>query len=73
MRQVKVNKLWLQGKVAEGIIKVSKIPGSGHQSDILTNQVNAQTLVNHIAKLNHVIRSDRYDIMPDMVGDQREA
>ena len=44
MRHVEVHQLWLQDKVAEGIIRLIKIPGTGNQVDILTKHVHAQIL-----------------------------
>ena len=64
MRHIEVNQLWLQDKVAEGIIKVIKIPGTGNQADILTKHVNAQTLGNHVGIMGLQISEDRHQLMP---------
>ena len=66
MRHIEVNQLWLQDKVAEGIVKVIKIPGTGNQADILTKHVNAQVLGNHVGIMGLQISEDRHQLMPSM-------
>ena len=58
--------MWLQDKVAEEIIKLNKIPGSGNQVDMLTKHVNAQILGNHLGKMGHRTSGDRHNLMPAM-------
>ena len=55
MRHIEVNQLWLQDKVAEGIVKIIKIPGTGNQADILTKHVNAHILGNHLGLMGFQI------------------
>ena len=66
MRQVEVNQLWLQDKVAEGIVKNIKKPGTGNQADILTKHVNAQTLGNHLGVMGFRISGGRHHLMPSL-------
>ena len=66
MRHIEVNQLWLQDKIAEGIVTLIKILGSGNQADILTKHVSAPILANHIQHLGFRISVDRHHIMPSM-------
>jgi hypothetical protein len=66
MRHIEVNQLWLQDKVAEGIVKIIKIPGTGNQADILTKHVDAQTLGNHLGFMGFQISGDRHHLMPSL-------
>ena len=68
MRHVEVNQLWLQDKVAEGIIKLVKVPGTGNQADVLTKHVNAQIWGNHLDHMGYRISGDRHHLMPSMTG-----
>ena len=65
-RHIEVNQLWLQDKVADGIIKDIKIPGTGTQADILTKHVNAQILGNHLGIMGMQISEDRHQLMPSV-------
>ena len=66
MRHSEVNHLWLQDKVAEGLVKIIKIPGTGNQADLLTKHVNAQVLGNNLGIMGMQISEYRHQLMPSM-------
>ena len=47
MRQLEVSQLWLQEKVANGDIKLIKVPGEDNAADALTKHVDASGIRHH--------------------------
>ena len=68
MRHIAVCQLWLQDKVNEGEIRVSKVKGIGTQADILTKHVTASSLERHLEGMSHRIVEHRHEMMPTTVG-----
>ena len=68
VRHIAVCQLWLQDKVNEGEIRVSKMKGTDNQSDILTKHVTASTLERHLESMSRHVVEHRPEMMPTTVG-----
>ena len=68
VRHIAVCQLWLQDKVNEGEIRVSKMKGTENQADIPTKHVTASTLERHLEGMSHCIIGNRHEMMPTTVG-----
>jgi hypothetical protein len=64
VRHIEVSTLWVQEKVAQGIVDMVKIPGSENLADILTKHVDRNTLDKHLLKMNIHREEGRHKIMP---------
>ena len=68
MRRIAVCQLWLQDKVNDGEIRISKVKGIDNQADILTKHVTASALEKHLEGMDHCIAEHRHEMMPTTVG-----
>ena len=64
VRHIELCELWLQEKVAEGKITVTKISGSENISDCLTKAASRESIALHMLGTNQSIRIGRHSIMP---------
>ena len=64
VRHIELCELWLQEKVAEGRITVTKIPGNENISDCLTKAASRESIALHMLGTHQVIRKERHEIMP---------
>ena len=68
VRHIAVCQLWLQVKVYDGEMQVSKVKGIDQQADILTKHVVASTLERHLESMSHRIVGHRHEMTPTTVG-----
>ena len=66
VRHIEVNQLWVQEKVAHGLISVHKVDGKTNRADALTKPVSAEELRAHADMLGIQIRSDRHPLAPEL-------
>ena len=66
VRHIEVSTLWVQEKVALGIVEMIKDPGTENLADILTKHVDRGTLDKHLANMNISRREGRHDVMPNL-------
>ena len=64
VRHLEVTQLWLQEKVATGVIKVQKVDGKVNQADALTKYVSRDELEQHMRQVGLVVESGRHELMP---------
>ena len=64
VRHIEVNQLWIQYRVANGDIEVTKVNGKENIADTFTKHVNARDIIVHLYKTNQTIADGRYDIAP---------
>ena len=64
VRHIEVNQLWLQEKVSEGLIKVTKVNGNVNLADHLTKHVEANKMQEYCKLLRAFRDSTRHDLTP---------
>ena len=64
IRHIEVNQLWLQDKVAEGIIEVRKVNGKENIADALTKHVNAEDIRVHMHCTHQQFEQLRHELAP---------
>ena len=69
IRHIEVNQLWVQEKVAHGLITILKVDGKINRADALTKPVNAEELRPHIDMLKLRILTDRHPLAPELEKD----
>ena len=67
IRHIDVDELWVQDKVAQGIIKLEKVKGTENLADTLTKHVPHADLEYHIEHMNMRIASGRHVLMPALI------
>ena len=67
VRHVEVNQLWIQEKVADGSIELSKVSGEINLADALTKHVGRDVLERHLDETNQRLCEGRHVLMP-LVG-----
>ena len=68
LRHIEVNQLWVQEKVRDKVIEISKVKGVDNLADPLTKYVDAHDICKHLRGIYCSIGIGRHDIMPE-VGD----
>jgi hypothetical protein len=66
VRHIDVATLWVQEKVANGEVKVQKVPGTENLADVLTKHVDRSTLDKHLTSMGFTRHYDRHSIMPKL-------
>ena len=64
VRHLEVTQLWLQEKVATGVIKVQKVDGKVNQADALTKYVSRDELEQHMRQVGLAVENGRHELMP---------
>ena len=64
VRHVEVNQLWVQEKVADGSIELSKVGGDVNIADSLTKHVGREILERHMKETNQSVVEGRHVLMP---------
>ena len=64
VRHVEVNQLWVQEKVADGSIGLSKVGGDINLADSLTKRVGREILERHMKETNQSVVEGRHVLMP---------
>ena len=67
VRHIEVNQLWVQEKVADGSVDLTKISGEDNISDSMTKHVGRDILEKHLVATNLNIREGRHKIMPSIL------
>ena len=62
VRHLETCQLWLQHKVSNGSIKVSKIPGQSNLADALTKHLEGSGIKDHLQRLNHKIMTTKHPL-----------
>jgi len=66
LRHLAVSQLWLQGKVASGLMRIEKVKGTENVADALTKHVERDKLQRHIESMNMEVRQGRHELMPEV-------
>ena len=66
IRHIEVNQLWLQDKVAKGVLVIEKVPTDENLADALTKGVDAATIHKHLGGVGVEIRTDRHHLAPQL-------
>ncbi len=66
LRHIRVQYLWLQGRVKDGDVEVHKVPGQANPADLLTKHLAAHDMQRHLTKLCVEVRSDRAGSAPQL-------
>ena len=66
VRHLEVSQLWLQQKVANGEIRVIKVPGGENRADALTKHVSREVLEEHIRGVGGEVIQGRHELMPQV-------
>ena len=64
VRHIEVATLWVQEKVATGIVRMIKVPGVDNLADILTKHVDRKTLDKHMQSIGLTREAGRHALMP---------
>ena len=64
---MEVNQLWVQEKVADGSIELSKVGGDINIADSLTKHVGREILERHMLRTNQKVVGGRHNLMPSVV------
>jgi hypothetical protein len=67
IRHIDVDELWVQDKVAHGVIKPQKVKGPENLADTLTKHVTQSELEYHITHMNMRIVEGRHELMPRII------
>ena len=67
IRHIDVDELWVQDKVAQGVIKPQKVKGPENLADTLTKHVTQSELEYHITHMNMRIVEGRHELMPRII------
>ena len=70
IRHIEVSQLWLQHKVLNRDIVVSKVDGGDNIADALTEPLEAKGLRAHIVGVGAVVREDRHLLAPREEGQE---
>ena len=69
IRHIDVAELWLQEKVASGLVKVIKVKGEANPADALTKYVGARELLVHCSGANVEKAVGRHALSPKVTSD----
>ena len=69
VRHIEVTQLWLQEKVLNGKIALSKVGTEENLADALTKGVDAATIAIHVQGVGMELRSDRHRLAPSLEED----
>ena len=66
VRHIEVNQLWVQEKVANGSIELTKISGESNLADAVTKYVGRELIEKHMWGTNQRAEGGRHAIMPQV-------
>ena len=69
IRHIEVSQLWLQEKVKNGKVTITKVDTSCNLADALTKGVDAAIIAKHLSGVGVIIRSDRHHLAPKVDED----
>ena len=64
IRHIETNQLWLQQKVLDGKLVVSKVKGEDNLADALTKPVDGKLLSEHLDRVGSIVSADRHPLAP---------
>ena len=64
VRHIEVNQLWLQEKVAKGVINIIKVGTDDNLADALTKAVSAESMMKHLTGIGAMICGGRHNLAP---------
>ena len=73
MRHIEVNQLWVQEKVPNGDVVITRVKGLENLADALTKNLDAEDLRKHVAGTNCSIESGRHHLMPAVTKDTPDS
>ena len=65
IRHIEVSQLWVQDKVANGQLTISKIGTRDNIADILTKHVDNETIKRHVLAMGCEFRTGRHELAPE--------
>ena len=66
VRHIEVNQLWLQEKVTQGKITVSKVGTLENLADAMTKAIDAESMQRHLIGIDSEPRKDRHHLTPKL-------
>ena len=73
IRHIETNQLWLQQKVLEGKLVVSKVKGEDNLADALTKPVDGKLLTEHLARVGSILPEGRHALAPALEATEQEV
>ena len=73
IRHIETNQLWLQQKVLEGKLVVSKVKGEDNLADALTKPVDGKLLSEHLVRVGSVLLEGRHALAPVLDATDNEV
>ena len=64
IRHIETNQLWLQQKVLEGKLVVSKVKGEDNLAAALTKPVDGKLLTEHLVRVGSILPEGRHALAP---------
>ena len=64
IRHIETNQVWLQQKVLDGELVVSKVTGEDDLADTLTKPVDGKLLTEHLARIGSILCDGRQQLAP---------
>ena len=73
IRHIETNQLWLQQKVLEGKLVVSKVKGEDNLADALTKPVDGKLLTEHLVRVGSILPEGRHALAPVLEATEEEV
>ena len=73
IRHIETNQLWLQQKVLEGHLVVSKVKGEDNLADALTKPVDGKLLSEHLVRVGSILLEGRHALAPVLDATDNEV
>ena len=73
IRHIETNQLWLQQKVLEGKLVVSKVKGEDNLADALTKPVDGKLLTEHLVRVGSILLEGRHAFAPILDATENEV
>ena len=73
IRHIETNQLWLQQKVLEGKLVVSKVKGEDNLADALTKPVDGKLLTEHLVRVGSILPEGRHALAPVLDATEDEV
>ena len=66
LKHVDIKELWIQEKVHDGDLKITKVPGTTNLADALTQYCDVQVINHHISSTHQSISSTKHPLTPSL-------
>ena len=70
IRHIETNQLWLQQKVLDGKLVVSKVKGEENLADALTKPVDGKLLAEHLVRVGSIVCGGRHALAPTLDAEE---